>query len=126
MIWPSSGPVTSPYYMRVHPVTGKLRQHTGIDIGSPHGSNIVAASSGTVIVAGYNAGGYGNYVVISHGSGISTLYAHASALLVSTGQTVSQGQVIAKVGSTVMSTGPNLHFEVLVGGQHTNPMSYLP
>ena len=126
MIWPSSGPVTSPYYMRVHPVTGKLRQHTGIDIGSPHGSNIVAASSGTVIVAGYNAGGYGNYVVISHGSGISTLYAHASALLVSTGQSVSQGQVIAKVGSTGMSTGPHLHFEVLVGGQHTNPMSYLP
>lgn len=126
MIWPSSGPVTSPYYMRVHPVTGKLRQHTGIDIGSPHGSNIVAAAAGEVIVAGYNAGGYGNYVVISHGSGVSTLYAHASRLCVSVGQTVAQGEVIAKVGSTGMSTGPHLHFEVLINGAHTNPQQYLP
>jgi len=126
MIWPSSGPMTSPYYMRVHPVTGKLRQHTGIDIGSPHGSNIVAAAAGEVIVAGYNAGGYGNYVVISHGSGITTLYAHASRLCVSVGQTVAQGEVIAKVGSTGMSTGPHCHFEVLVNGAHTNPLQYLP
>ena len=126
MIRPTSGPVTSPYYMRVHPVTGKLRQHTGMDFGSPHGADILAAASGTVIVAGYNAGGYGNYVVINHGGGISTLYAHASSLLVSTGQYVSQGQVIAKVGSTGMSTGPHLHFEVLINGQHTNPASYLP
>lgn len=126
MVRPTSGPITSPYYMRVHPVTGKLRQHTGIDYGSPHGANIVAAASGTVLVAGYNSGGYGNYVVINHGGGISTLYAHASSLLVSAGQTVTQGQVIAKVGSTGMSTGPHLHFEVLVNGQHTNPASYVP
>ena len=126
MVRPTSGPVTSPYYMRVHPVTGVLKQHTGMDFGSPHGANIVAAASGTVIVSGYNAGGYGNYVVINHGGGISTLYAHASSLLVSAGQHVSQGQVIAKVGSTGMSTGPHLHFEVLVNGKHTNPAQYLP
>lgn len=126
MIWPSSGSVTSPYSTRVHPVTGKVRKHAGIDIGSPYGSNIVAAAAGTVIVAGYNAGGYGNYVVISHGSGISTLYAHASSLCVSVGQTVSQGQVIAKVGSTGMSTGAHCHFEVHVNGADTNPMQYLP
>ncbi len=125
MIRPTSGPVTSPYYMRVHPVIGKLRQHTGIDYGSPYGANIVAAASGTVIVAGYNAGGYGNYVVINHGGGITTLYAHASSLCVSVGQSVSQGQVIAKVGSTGMSTGPHLHFEVLVNGAHTNPANYV-
>lgn len=126
MIWPSSGPVTSPYSTRVHPITGKVRKHAGIDIGSPYGSNIVAAAAGTVIVAGYNAGGYGNYVVISHGSGISTLYAHASSLCVSVGQTVSQGQVIAKVGSTGLSSGPHCHFEVHVNGADTNPMQYLP
>lgn len=126
MIWPSSGPVTSPYSTRVHPITGKVRKHAGIDIGSRYGSNIVAAAAGTVIVAGYNAGGYGNYVVISHGSGISTLYAHASSLCVSVGQTVSQGQVIAKVGSTGLSSGPHCHFEVHVNGADTNPMQYLP
>lgn len=125
MIRPTSGPVTSPYYMRVHPVTGKLRQHTGMDYGSPYGANIVAAASGTVLVAGYNSGGYGNYVVINHGGGITTLYAHASSLCVSAGQSVSQGQVIAKVGSTGMSTGPHLHFEVLVNGAHTNPANYV-
>lgn len=125
MIAPASGPVTSPYYMRVHPVTGKLRQHTGIDYGAPYGSDIVAAASGTVLVAGYNSGGYGNYVVINHGGGITTLYAHASRLCVSAGQSVSQGQVIAKVGSTGMSTGPHLHFEVLVNGAHTNPANYV-
>ena len=125
MIRPTSGPVTSPYYMRVHPVTGKLRQHTGMDYGSPYGANIVAAASGTVLVAGYNSGGYGNYVVINHGGGITTLYAHASSLCVSAGQSVSQGQVIAKVGSTGMSTGPHLHFEVLINGAHTNPANYV-
>lgn len=121
---PSCTIITSPYYMRVHPVTGKLKQHTGIDIGASHGAAIVAADSGTVIVAGYNAGGYGNYVVVSHGDGYSTLYAHCSSLNVSKGQYVSKGQTIAKVGSTGMSTGPHLHFEILVNGQHTNPSAY--
>ena len=125
-MWPSasSTTVTSPYYMRKHPVTGKIKQHTGIDIGAGYATNILAADSGTVIVAGYNAGGYGNYVVVSHGDGYSTLYAHCSSLCVSKGQYVTKGQVIAKVGSTGMSTGNHLHFEVLVNGQSTNPAAY--
>ena len=84
----------------------------------------VSYADGKVIVSGWNSGGYGNYVVVDHGGGITTLYAHCSSLLVSAGQTVSKGQVIAKVGSTGMSTGPHLHFEVLKNGAHTNPMAY--
>ncbi len=125
MITPASGPITSYYGSRIHPVTGKLKTHTGMDYGASYGSNIVAAAAGTVLVSGYNSGGYGNYVIINHGGGITTLYAHASSLLVSAGQSVSQGQVIAKVGSTGMSTGPHLHFEVHVNGAHTNPLGYL-
>ena len=101
-----------------------MKTHTGIDIGASHGTNIYAAASGTVLVSGWNSGGYGNYVVIDHGGGITTLYGHCSTLLVSSGQTVTKGQVIAKVGSTGMSTGPHLHFEVLKNGAHTNPMAY--
>lgn len=124
-MWPSNTTlVTSPYGYRIHPVTGKQRFHSGVDIGAPYGSSIYAANSGTVIVSGYNSGGYGNYVVISHGGGYSTLYAHCSSLLVSAGQQVAKGQVIAKCGSTGMSTGPHIHFEIQQGGKTTNPMSY--
>lgn len=124
--WPSvSSYITSPYGTRTHPVTGKVKTHAGLDIGAAHGTNIFAAADGTVLVSGWNSGGYGNYVVIDHGGGITTLYAHCSSLLVSAGQKVSRGQVIAKVGSTGMSTGPHLHFEVLKNGAHTNPMAYL-
>lgn len=124
-VWPSvSSTITSPYGTRVHPVTGTVRRHAGVDIGAAYGTNIYAANSGTVIVSGWNSGGYGNYVVIDHGGGCTTLYGHCSSLLVSKGQTVTKGQVIAKVGSTGMSTGPHLHFEVLVNGATTNPMSY--
>lgn len=124
--WPSvSTYITSEYGTRVHPVTGKVKTHTGLDIGAASGTDIYAASDGTVLVSGWNAGGYGNYVVIDHGGGVTTLYAHCSSLLVSSGQRVSKGQVIAKVGSTGMSTGPHLHFEVLVNGAHTNPYAYL-
>ena len=123
--WPSvSSYITSPYGTRVHPVTKTVKTHTGIDIGASHGTNIYAAASGTVLVSGWNSGGYGNYVVVDHGGGVTTLYAHCSALLVSSGQSVTKGQVIAKVGSTGMSTGPHLHFEVLKNGAHTNPMAY--
>lgn len=124
--WPSTTTrlVTSPYGYRIHPVTGKSRFHSGIDIGAAYGTDIVAAESGTVIVSGYNTGGYGNYVVISHGGGYSTLYAHCSSLLVSRGQQVSRGQVIAKCGSTGMSTGPHIHYEVQVNGKTTDPLSY--
>jgi len=124
--WPSvSTYITSPYGTRVHPVTGKVKTHSGIDIGAGMGTNIFAAADGTVIVSGWNSGGYGNYVVIDHGGGITTLYAHCSSLLVSRGQKVSRGQVIAKCGSTGMSTGPHLHFEVLKNGAHTDPYAYL-
>jgi len=123
--WPSvSTYITSPYGTRTHPVTGRVKTHSGIDVGASHGTNIFAAAAGTVIVSGWNSGGYGNYVVIDHGGGLTTLYAHCSSLLVSSGQKVSRGQVIAKVGSTGMSTGPHLHFEVLKNGSHTNPMAY--
>lgn len=124
-MWPSNTTlVTSPYGYRIHPVTGTQRFHSGVDIGAAYGTSIYAANSGTVIVSGYNSGGYGNYVVISHGGGYSTLYAHCSSLLVSAGQQVSKGQVIAKCGSTGMSTGPHIHFEIQLNGKTTNPMSY--
>ncbi len=125
-LWPSNNThlVTSPYGYRIHPVTGKSRFHAGIDIGAAYGTSILAANAGVVIVAGYNAGGYGNYVVINHGGGYTTLYAHCSSLLVSVGQSVSRGQVIATCGSTGMSTGPHIHFEVQLNGQTTNPMQY--
>ncbi len=126
LTWPAPGytTITSNFGYRTHPVTGTYKYHSGTDISAPTGASIVAAASGTVIMAGYNAGGYGNYVVIDHGGGVTTLYAHASSLCVSTGQTVTQGQLIAKVGSTGMSTGPHLHLEVQVNGQRTDAMSY--
>ena len=125
MAVPAGGPITSYYGWRIHPVTGKQKLHTGMDFGAAYGTDIIAAEAGTVIVAGYNTGGYGNYVVIDHGGGVTTLYGHASSLCVSSGQYVSRGQVIAKVGSTGMSTGPHLHFEVLINGAHTDPLNYL-
>lgn len=124
--WPSTSTyITSPYGTRVHPITGKVKTHTGLDIGAAMGTNIYAAADGTVLISGWNTGGYGNYVVIDHGGGLTTLYAHCSSLLVSAGQRVSKGQVIAKCGSTGMSTGPHLHFEVLKNGVHTDPNAYL-
>ena len=121
---PSSSRITSPYGYRI--LFGVRDFHTGIDIGATHGSNIVAAESGTVILANYGwNGGYGNYMILSHGNGITTRYAHASQLYVSAGQTVSKGQVIGAVGTTGNSTGPHLHFEVRVNGSHTNPLNYL-
>ena len=121
---PSSSRITSPYGYRI--LFGVRDFHTGIDIGAVQGSNICAAESGTVILANYGwNGGYGNYIIINHGNGITTRYAHASQLYVSAGQTVSKGQVIAAVGTTGNSTGPHLHFEVRVNGSHTNPLNYL-
>ncbi len=125
MYWPSVATyITSPYGTRRDPITKKTRMHTGIDIGAKQGTNIFAANSGTVIVAGWSSKGYGNYVVIDHGGGTSTLYAHMSKIKVSKGAKVTRGQVVGLIGSTGYSTGPHLHFEVLINGNHTNPMQY--
>jgi len=108
---------------RKNPVTGVYKRHTGTDIGASYGAAIVAANSGTVTLAGWNSG-YGNCVIIDHGGGKATLYAHMSAYNVSQGQTVSKGQRIGSVGSTGNSTGPHLHFEVLINGAAVDPMQY--
>ena len=120
-IKPAHGPVTSRYGMRHHPILGRSRMHNGVDIGAGYGSAIFAAASGEVIFSGYMRG-YGNTIVIDHGGGISTLYGHCSALLVSEGQSVSRGQTVARVGSTGMSTGPHLHWEVRRNGSPVNPL----
>ena len=125
MTWPAEGEVTSPFGWRVHPIFGTQRLHTGIDIGADYGDAIRAADGGVVIHADW-IGGYGNAVIIDHGNGISTLYAHNSQLLVSEGQTVSKGQTVARCGSTGYSTGPHLHFEVRHNGSPVNPLNYLP
>ncbi len=108
---------------RKNPVSGVWKRHTGTDIGAAYGASIVAANSGTVTLAGWNSG-YGNCVIIDHGGGRATLYAHMSSYSVSTGQTVQRGQQIGKVGSTGNSTGPHLHFEVLINGTAVDPMQY--
>lgn len=121
---PSSSRITDSYGNRIHPIRKTANFHRGIDIGAAYGSDIVAAEAGTVVIAKYNSS-YGRYVVINHGNGYTTLYAHNSQLLVSPGQTVSRGQVIAKAGSTGNSTGPHCHFEVSYNGSLQNPMNYL-
>jgi murein DD-endopeptidase MepM/ murein hydrolase activator NlpD len=115
--------ITSPFGMRYHPILKKNKMHTGIDIGIATGTPIYAMSEGKVIISTYSSG-YGNTVVIDHGGGISSLYAHNSKLLVGAGQTVKKGQMIAKAGSTGRSTGPHLHFEVRKNGTPINPVPY--
>ncbi|ABG87711.1 murein hydrolase activator EnvC family protein [Clostridium perfringens] len=121
---PAPGGVTDPFGPRVHPVTGKRSVHTGADLGAAYGTPILASKSGTVVEAGWNTA-YGNMVIIDHGDGTSTLYGHSSRLAVQAGQHVSQGQVIAYVGSTGYSTGPHLHFGIMINGQWVNPMNYI-
>ena len=124
--WPSdsSTRITSSYGYRTHPISGKQSLHRGIAIGAALGSNVLAADSGTVVTAGWN-NSYGYYITINHGGGLVTLYAHNSKLLVSKGDKVTKGQVIAKCGSTGNSTGPHIHFEVQLNGALQNPMNYL-
>ncbi len=125
LLWPAATTnITSYFGPRNRPTAGASSSHAGLDIGSPRGSNVVAAESGRVIVASWNSG-YGNYIMIDHGGGLVTLYAHNDALLVSVGQSVERGQVIAKCGSTGVSTGPHVHFEVRVNGTAVNPLSYV-
>jgi len=121
-IWPVRGRVTSPYGMRV--LNGRKEFHSGIDIGGPIGTNIIAAESGRVSYAGYMRG-YGNVIILSHEGGYSTVYAHNSVNLVKKGQYIKKGSVIAKVGRSGNATGPHLHFEVRLSGKPVNPLLYL-
>lgn len=125
-IWPcpSSSRITSGFGGRSSPTEGASSNHQGIDIGASSGSDIIAAASGTVVVSTYSYSA-GNYVMLSHGGGVYTVYMHCSKLLVSEGQTVSQGQSIAKVGSTGYSTGPHLHFGIRTGGRYVDPRNYV-
>ena len=125
LIWPSDTRyITSVQGPRTHPVTGQYKNHGGTDIGAAYGSNIYAAGGGTVTTVGNDPNGYGNYVMIDHGNGMQTLYGHMSSVAVSQGQSVSQGQTIGYVGSTGLSTGPHLHYEVYDNGTRQNPENY--
>ena len=126
MAWPVPGytRITSPFGMRVHPVTGIYKLHTGTDIGAPIGANFIAANDGVVIKAGFNKA-YGNMVIIDHGGGVSTLYAHGSEILVTVGQQVKKGDPVLKVGMTGYATGPHAHFEVRVNGEYVQPLNFV-
>lgn len=124
-IWPASGPITSPFGWRTHPLFGNRRLHAGIDIGADYGDSVIAADGGVVITSGWISG-YGKTVIIEHNGTYSTLYGHNSELLVSEGEVVRKGQPIARVGETGYTTGPVLHFEVRVNGAPNNPLGYLP
>ena len=125
LVWPcpSYSRISSQYGYRTHPISGTRKLHKGLDIAASSGNPVIAAASGTVVKS-YFSSSYGNYVVISHGGGLMTAYAHMTRRLVSAGQTVAAGQQVGTVGSTGNSTGPHLHFEVYVGGSTTNPMNY--
>ena len=119
---PVSGRVTSGFGNRFHPILGYARMHQGVDLAASYGAPIAAAAPGRVVAAGW-AGGYGREVIIAHGGGIQTRYGHMSRLAAQVGQMVSQGQVIGYVGSSGLSTGPHVHYEVLKNGRPVNPMS---
>ena len=124
-MWPCNGPITSYYGWRTHPIFGTTKYHSGMDIAVDSGTPIHAADSGTIVYSGW-LGGYGNCVMIDHGGGLVTLYAHNSALNVGEGQYVSKGAVVAYAGSTGYSTGPHCHLEVRLHGELTEPLNYLP
>ena len=126
MAWPVPGytRITSPFGMRTHPITGIYKLHTGTDIGAPAGAEFIAANDGIVVKAGYN-GAYGNMVILDHGGGVQTLYAHGSEILVQEGQIVTSGTPVLKVGSTGYSTGPHAHFEVRINGNPVEPLDYI-
>jgi murein DD-endopeptidase MepM/ murein hydrolase activator NlpD len=126
MTWPTPGfgTVTSDFGWRTHPILGVRKFHQGIDVSAPSGARIVAVAAGTVLFSG-DRGGYGNVVMIDHGDGLVTVYAHQSSIAVSEGKRVTRGQTVGRVGSTGLSTGPHLHFEARVNGSARDPMGYL-
>ena len=123
-IWPCDGVLTSDFRYRINPVTGKRAFHAGIDIGAPMYTKIFAPIDGTVVYSGWR-GGYGNMVILDHGQGVTTRYAHSSKLLVKVGQQVKMGDKIALMGSTGQSTGSHLHYEIRVDGVAIDPLKYL-
>ena len=125
-LWPTPGntTITSPFGNRFHPILHYYRNHNGIDIGAPMGEPVVASNPGTVITASY-VGTYGNVVMIDHGGGVVTAYAHGSKILVEVGQVVQRGEVIMEIGSTGLSTGPHLHFEIKINGTFVDPLPYV-
>ena len=123
-MWPSTGVVTSGFRYRVNPITGKRAFHAGIDIGAPMYTKIVAPIDAKVIFSGPR-GGYGNMIILDHGQGVTSRYAHNSKLLVKVGQQVKKGDKIALMGSTGQSTGPHLHYEIRVDGIAVDPLKYL-
>jgi len=120
-LWPARGVFTSGYGMRYHPIFRIRRMHSGVDIAAPRSAPVVAAWDGTVLYTGW-FGGYGKIVIIDHGDGLSTLYAHLSAILTRPGARVRKGQMVGRVGSTGFSTGPHVHFEIRVNGTPVNPV----
>ena len=124
LMWPVSGPITSPFGWRMHPVYHRMILHRGIDIGVPTGTPVAAAAEGRIIVASYQ-GGCGNMVAIDHHGGLSTMYCHMSQIFVSVGQEVQRGQAIGAAGSTGLSTGPHVHFQVMQNGNPVDPMGFL-
>jgi murein DD-endopeptidase MepM/ murein hydrolase activator NlpD len=122
--WPVSGPITSPYGYRMHPVFHRMILHAGIDIGVPTGTPVTAAGGGTIILASYQ-GNCGNMIAIDHHGGLSTIYCHLSQIFVSVGQEIQRGQAIGAAGATGDATGPHVHFQVMKNGNPVDPMSYL-
>ena len=122
---PTGGSVGSGFGLRVHPIFGRTRMHSGVDIGATHGNPIWASKEGRVIFAG-GKGGYGNTVIIQHEGNVATLYAHMSEFRSSEGDWVDRGEVIGLIGSTGWSTGPHLHFETRIDGVPKDPELFLP
>ena len=124
-IWPVVGEISSPFGSRMHPIFKVQSFHTGLDIGAPQGRPVFAASDGIVLYSG-TWGGYGKTIVVDHGAGYTSIYGHLSNYYVKRATKVKKGQLIGLVGSTGLSTGPHLHFEVRVNGKEVNPLNYLP
>jgi murein DD-endopeptidase MepM/ murein hydrolase activator NlpD len=125
LVTPVVGPLTSSFGPRIHPITRRAQHHSGVDFGAPSGTPIQSAAAGTVTFAG-ERGSYGNLVIVDHGGGVETRYAHQRDIAVRAGQRVEAGQLLGTVGSTGRSTGPHLHFEVRRDGQAVNPLPWLP